>query len=135
MDTCEYWQESQRRGEASEMNKTRKKIVAIEKRPMATKIVKELYAQTLYLVCDYTELSEDDVLTSNREECVDARYIIVSVLGEWLTDDEIAKLTGLTRSGCNKMRNGMQVKLTRFSFRALYESVKDNIREWLDSTQ
>ena len=96
---------------------------------MAVKEVQELWEKAKYLVCDYTELSEEDVLTSNREECVDARYILVGIMGEYLTDEEIAKLSGLTRECCNKIRNGMKVKFMRFSFRCLYQSVKGMMME------
>lgn len=93
-------------------------------------VIKRLYDQTLWLVCDYTELNVDDIYNSNREECVDARYILVGILTDYLTDEEIAKLSGLTRACCNKIRNGMATKLKRLSFRCLYSSVKDNIKEW-----
>lgn len=93
-------------------------------------VIKQLFDQTLWLVCDYTELNVDDMLGSNREECVDARYILVGVLADYFTDEEIAKLSGLTRACCNKIRNGMIAKLKRLSFRCLYNSVKENIKEW-----
>lgn len=92
-----------------------------------------LYDQTMFLVCDYSELSEKEVLTSNKEECVDARYILAGVLSEYLTDEEIARLTGLTRACANKIRNGMRAKLNRFSFRCLYNSVKGAIKEWYEN--
>lgn len=95
--------------------------------------VKMLYEQTRWLVCDYTEIEEHDILTSNREECVDARYIMIGVLSEYLTDDEIAKQSGLTRACCNKIRNGVRAKLGRFSFRCLYQSVLGAIKEWYES--
>lgn len=97
--------------------------------------MRAIYEQVRWLVCDYTEISEEEMLTSNREECVDARYILVGVLSQYLTDEEIAKQSGLTRSCCNKIRNGMKAKLTRFSFRCLYESVSTNIREWVDKLE
>lgn len=89
---------------------------------------KELYDKVKYLVSDYAELSEDDILTSNKEECVNARYIMIGILGDYLTDEEIARCTGLTRACANKIRNGMRAKMNRFSFRCLYESVKITIR-------
>lgn len=95
-------------------------------------VIKQLFDQTLWLVCDYTELNVEDIHHSNREECVDARYILVGILTDYLTDDEIAKLSGLTRACCNKIRNGMTAKLKRLSFRCLFRSVKDNIKEWYE---
>ena len=92
----------------------------------------KLYEQIKYLVCDYSELNENEVLLSNREECVDARYIMVGVLSNYFTDDEIAKFTGLTRACANKIRNGMKAKMSRLSFRSLYYSVVENIQEWAE---
>lgn len=100
---------------------------------MAVKEVQELWEKAKYLVCDYTELSEEDVLTSNREECVDARYILIGVLAEYLTDEEIAKLSGLTRSCCNKIRNGMRMRLSRFSFHCFFHSVNGLVKEWCET--
>lgn len=94
--------------------------------------ITRLYDQVMYLVCDYSELGKEDVLLSNREECVNARYILVGVLGDYLTDDEIAKLTGLTRACANKIRNGMRARQNRFSFRCLYNSVKGALKERLE---
>lgn len=100
---------------------------------MVKKELTKLYDQVLYLVCDYSELEKTEVLTSNREECVDARYILVGVLSEYLTDDEISRLSGLTRACANKIRNGMRAKLNRFSFRCLYNSVNGAIKKWYEN--
>lgn len=97
------------------------------------KAIKRLYDQTLWLVSDYTELQQNEILKSNKEECVDARYILAGILSDYLTDDEIARFTGLTRACCNKIRNGMIAKLSRFSFRCLYNSVKGAIKEWYEN--
>lgn len=91
---------------------------------------KALYEQVEWLVCDYTELDKDSVLQCNREECVDARYILVSVACEYLTDDEVSRYSGLTRACVNKIRNGVKHKLRRYSFRCMHESVKETIKEW-----
>lgn len=92
------------------------------------KAIKRLYDQTLWLVSDYTELQHSEILQSNREECVDARYILIGVLGEYLTDEELAQLTKLTRSCCNKIRNGMKAKMYRYSFRCLFNSVNELVK-------
>lgn len=94
---------------------------------------KALYSQVMWLVSDYTELNENEIITSNREECVDARYILVGVLSSYLTDDEIARISGLTRACANKIRNGMKARMGRFSFRCLHESVRMIIKEWVEN--
>lgn len=37
----------------------------------------ELFVEILTVVSDVTSLSVVDILTSNREECVDARHILI----------------------------------------------------------
>lgn len=88
------------------------------------KAIQELYEKMLWLVCDYAELPADEVLNSNREECVNARCALVKVLSEWMTDEEIAKYTGLTRAGVNKLRNGARERMRRYSFKCLVECVQ-----------
>lgn len=40
----------------------------------------ELFVEILTVVSDVTSLSVVDILTSNREECVDARHILIYTL-------------------------------------------------------
>lgn len=56
-----------------------------------------LYQETLGIVSDCCKVSKEKIISSKKEECVNARYILVSILGEWYTDNEIAELTGLSR--------------------------------------
>ena len=100
---------------------------------MAVKEIKEMWEHTKGLVCVYSGVKEEDLLTSNKEDCVDARYILIGVLAEYLTDDEISKLSGLTRSCCNKIRNGMRMRLSRFSFRCFFYSVNGLVKEWCET--
>lgn len=64
-----------------------------------------LYQETLGIVSDCCKVSKEKIISSKKEECVNARYILVSILGEWYTDNEIAELTGLSRPCTNKIRN------------------------------
>lgn len=49
-----------------------------------------LYQETLGIVSDCCKVSKEKIISSKKEECVNARYILVSILGEWYTDNEIA---------------------------------------------
>ena len=44
-------------------------------------------------VCEMTELSVEKVCKSNLEECVDARYVVIAVLSENLSDKQIAEVS------------------------------------------
>lgn len=39
--------------------------------------LEELYKDIIGVVCDVTGLVEADILASNKEECADARYLLV----------------------------------------------------------
>ena len=55
---------------------------------------REFYENILGNVCEMTELSVEKVCKSNLEECVDARYVVIAVLSEKLSDKQIAEVSG-----------------------------------------
>lgn len=62
-------------------------------------IVEELYKDIMNVVCETTGVSESDILHNNREECADARYLLVLALSKMLTDNEIGRFSiGLDRA-------------------------------------
>lgn len=66
----------------------------------------EIYDRIMGVVEEVTGISKDKILTSNCEECVDARHILVYILGNRsFSDNKIAELTGLTRPGVCIIRN------------------------------
>lgn len=71
-------------------------------------IIEDLYKDVLKIVCDVTELDEADILSSNREECADARYLLVLALSKMLTDYEIGKIINRTRQGVSFIRSNSQ---------------------------
>lgn len=42
-----------------------------------------LYQETLGIVSDCCKVSKEKIISSKKEECVNARYILVSILGEY----------------------------------------------------
>jgi uncharacterized protein YerC len=52
-----------------------------------------------------TELSVEKVCKSNEEECVDARYVVIAVLSEQLSDKQIAEASGWSVQLVNKAKN------------------------------
>lgn len=85
--------------------------------------IRDLYQDVIGAVCRETGIAEYEILNSNRECCVDARYILVHILSQKLTDDEIASVTGLSRTCANKIRNSFPTKMGKFSVKASLSEV------------
>ena len=74
----------------------------------------ELYRSAKESVLRHTEVDEDLLLSSNREDVVDARCLLVCVLAKCgLKDVDIAELTSLSRAGVCKLRNSFSMRETR----------------------
>ena len=67
--------------------------------------IEELYQDIIITVCDVTGIDEADILHSNREECADARYILVMALSKMMTDEEIGRVIHRTRQGVSYIRS------------------------------
>lgn len=77
----------------------------------------ELYQTMAATVCRYTGVGEVDMLESNKEECVDARYLLIHFLSQCLTDEEISRQTNLPRQSLNRIRNRFVYKINKWSVR------------------
>ena len=67
---------------------------------------RDFFEEILGKVCEMTELSVEKVCKSNLEECVDARYVVIAVLSEKLSDKQIAEVSGWSVQLVNKAKNG-----------------------------
>ena len=56
----------------------------------------DLYKEVVVAVKNETGVEEYEMLHSNSEEAVDARYILIHLLSQKLTDTQISSLTRLT---------------------------------------
>lgn len=84
----------------------------------------EMYDRIMSVVEEVTGISKDKILTSNCEECVDARHILVYILGNRsFSDNKIAELTGLTRPGVCIIRNNFKYRRKRYFVNLNYERV------------
>lgn len=77
----------------------------------------DLYQIMMSTVCRHTGVGELDMIESNKEECVDARYILIYFLSKYLTDEDISKNTGLTRQAVNYIRNHFENKMNKWTVR------------------
>ena len=84
----------------------------------------ELFNEVLGKVCEMTEISVEKVCKSNEEECVDARYVVISVLSEKLSDKQIAEVSGWSVQLVNKAKNGFSNRCKyRWGLKEMYKKL------------
>ena len=84
----------------------------------------ELFNEVLDNVCKGTELDTDSVKSSNREECVDARYLVIAVLSEKLSDKQIAEVSGWSVQLVNKAKNSFHNRCKcRYGLKDMYKKM------------
>lgn len=85
---------------------------------------KELFNEVLENVCRSLELDKESVIHSNKEECVDARYVVIAVLSERLSDRQIAEVSGWSVQLVNKAKNSFKDRCKfRWGLKELYKDV------------
>ena len=85
---------------------------------------REFYENILGKVCEITELSVEKVCKSNLEECVDARYVVIAVLSEKLSDKQIAEVSGWSVQLVNKAKNNFHNRCKcRWGLKELYKEL------------
>lgn len=88
---------------------------------------RDLFEEILGKVCEMTELSVEKVCKSNLEECVDARYLVIAVLSEKLSDKQIAEVSGWSIQLVNKAKNGFANRCKcRWGLKDMYKKMSDN---------
>lgn len=84
----------------------------------------EFYENILGKVCEMTELSVGKVCKSNMEECVDARYVVIAVLSEKLSDKQIAEVSGWSVQLVNKAKNSFHNRCKcRYGLKEMYKKL------------
>lgn len=59
----------------------------------------DLFNQVLGVVSEVTGITPEDIIKSRKEECTDARYILVKYLSKRMSPISIGELMGRTRQG------------------------------------
>lgn len=84
----------------------------------------ELFNEALGKVCEMTEIPVEKVCKSNLEECVDARYVVIAVLSERLSDKQIAEVSGWSVQLVNKVRNSFHQRCKyRWGLKEMYKKM------------
>ena len=85
---------------------------------------REYFDFILGRVCEMTELSSEKVCKSNLEECVDARYVVIAVLSEKLSDKQIAEVSGWSVQLVNKAKNSFHNRCKyRYGLKEMYKKM------------
>ena len=79
------------------------------------------------VIVRYYDVTSEQVLKSNQESCVDARYCLVYLLCDKYTDYELSKGCALSKSCVNKIRNKFKDKLCLNSFKLDFLEIKNLI--------
>lgn len=87
----------------------------------------ELYKKMVVAVKNETGVEEYEMLHSNSEEAVDARYILIHLLSQKLTDSQISSVTKLTRQSVNKIRNNFQYKIKKWSVATNLQHISNDV--------
>lgn len=84
----------------------------------------ELFNEILSKVSEVTELQPEEILKSNKEECVDARYVLIAVLSERLSDRQIAEVSGWSVQLVNKAKNNFASRSKyRWGLKEMYKKL------------
>ena len=65
----------------------------------------ELFNQVLEVVSNVTGIDPKEIIKSRKEECSDARYILVKFLSKRIPSVNIGELIGRTRQGVGSILN------------------------------
>ena len=87
-------------------------------------MIRDYFDSVLGKVCEMTELSVEKVCTSHREECVDARYLVIAILSERYSDRQIAEVGGWSVALVNKARNNFHERCKfRWGLKEMYKEL------------
>lgn len=88
----------------------------------------EMYLEILRIVEETTGVNAQEMFSSNCEENVDARHILVYVLSErGYSDSKISKLTHLTRPCVCMIRNNFKYRRRRYFVNVHYKVVHEKV--------
>ena len=85
---------------------------------------REYFDSILEKVCEMTGISLEKVCISNKEECVDARYLAIAVLSERLSDKQISEVSGWSVQLICKARNSFHKRCKfRWGLKGMYKEL------------
>lgn len=83
-----------------------------------------IFNEVLQKVCETMEVDLDSILHSNKEECVDARYITIAVLSERMSDRQISEVSGWSIQLVSKAKNAFRERCKfRWGLKEMYKEL------------
>lgn len=87
--------------------------------------MREFYLKVLDVVSRHTGFAEAQLLHDRQEIVTDARHLLIHLLGERLTNQEIVHVTGLLKQTVSRLMNGYHIRYKqKFSLRCLESEVR-----------
>lgn len=80
------------------------------------------------IVVSYFDIDKSELITSNKENVVDARYCLIYILCDKYKDFDIAKVACVSKSVVNKIRNQINSNLRSYDFYNDLKVVKSLIK-------
>ena len=87
--------------------------------------LREEYTKISSIVKGYFEIDEPTLLKSNKEDAVDARYVLIGILCEKYNDSDISVVCGLSKSVVNKIRNQILMNQRSKYFFTVLKNIKE----------
>lgn len=83
-----------------------------------------IFNEVLEKVSEVTGIERMSVIRSNKEECVDARYVAIAILSEKLSDKQIAEVSGWSVQLVSKAKNAFKDRCKfRWGLKELYKEL------------
>ena len=88
----------------------------------------EVYQNMAGIVSEITGLSYSEIINSNREECVDARSLLVNkLLKMGFSERRISDYSGLTIQCINKLKNGFDKRLLKYECSTIFKQINNEL--------
>ena len=85
---------------------------------------KELFNEVLENVCLNMDVEADSVKSSNKEECVDARYLVIALLSTKLSDRQIVEVSGWSQQLVSKVKGNFDKRCKfRYGLKEMYKKL------------
>ena len=91
--------------------------------------MEKIFQEVVKIVSEGSGINGNDLIHSKKEECVDARSILINLLSELgFTDTLISRYTCLTRQGVNKLKNTFNDrKRNSFILSTNYQQIRNEL--------
>ena len=87
--------------------------------------MKDFYQNVLQSICKHTGFNEAQLLHDRHELTTDARHLLLSLLSEQLTNQDIVNVTRLPKQTVSRLLNGYRMRCKqKYSLRCLEAEVR-----------